>query len=245
VLPEMVGAWGFHDHVRNVQQNVNRGLFGGLIVRDPHAPCPDHQIPLFVHEMAGVSGVQFESKRLAHLDPPFEFTFTTTGTVHYYCKIHGPTMNGTVNVVSGGPSTSPKDVDIKDNFFDQQVITIAPGVTVRWTNKGDHDHIVFSGGGGATNFCINGRAFIGNTPTIQGNTGERLRWYVFNMDLAGVWHNFHPHSVRWQLSTPPGGASDVHGLSPLESFVTDTEVPPAMRLPCALQEFQCEPHLDA
>jgi FtsP/CotA-like multicopper oxidase with cupredoxin domain len=242
VLPEMVGAWGFHDHVRNVQANVNRGLFGGLIVRDPHAPCPDHQVPLFVHELAGVSGVQFQSARLAH-GGTFDFTFTTLGTVHYFCQIHGPTMNGTVNVIGGAPAS--QNVSIKDNVFDPQVVSIAPGGTVHWTNDGNHDHIVFSGGGGATNFCLNGRAYVGNTPTIEGETGERLRWYVFNMDLAGVWHNFHPHSVRWQLPTPPGGASDVHGLSPLESFVTDTEVPPAMRLPCALERFQCEPQLDA
>jgi plastocyanin len=202
----------------------------------------DHQIPLFVHELVGVSGVQFESKRLAN-GGTFDFTFATPGTVHYYCQIHGPTMSGTV-IVRGGAANS-QNVDIKDNFFDPQVISIAPGGTVHWKNVGNHDHIVFSGGGGASNFCLNGRAFIGNTPTIEGNTGEKLRWYVFNMDLAGVWHNFHPHSVRWQLPTPSGGASDVHGLSPLESFVTDTEVPAAMRLPCALQEFQCEPNLDA
>jgi plastocyanin len=242
VLPEMVGAWGFHDHAHNVQTNVNRGLFGGLIVRNPHAPCADHHIPLFVHELAGVSGVQFESKRLSN-GGTFDFTFTTPGTVHYYCQIHGPTMNGTVTVVSGAPNS--QNVSIKDNLFDPQVISIAPGGTVHWTNVGNHDHIVFSGGGGTSNFCLNGRAYVGNTPTIEGNTGESLRWYVFNMDLEGVWHNFHPHSARWQLSTPPGGASDVHGLSPLESFVTDTEVPPAMRLPCALQEFQCEPNLEA
>lgn len=242
VLPETVGAWGFHDHVHNVQANVNRGLFGGLIVRDPARPCPDHEVPLFIHEMAGVSGVQFASNRLPN-GGTFNFTFTTPGTVNYYCQIHGPTMNGVVTVVSGAPSS--QNVSIKDNFFDPAAVSIAPGGTVHWKNLGNHDHIVFSGGGGATNFCMNGRAFVGNTPTIEGNTGETLRWYVFNMDLAGVWHNFHPHSVRWQLSAPPGGASDVHSLSPLESFVTDTQVPPAMRLPCALQEFQCEPNLDA
>ena len=242
VLPETVGAWGFHDHAHNVQLNVNRGLFGGLIVRDPNAPCADHEVPIFVHQMAGVSGVQFESKRLSNSDT-FDFTFTTPGVVQYYCQIHGPTMNGTINVVSGAPAS--QNVSIKDNFFDPQVVSIAPGGTVHWKNVGTHDHIVFSGGGGAANYCLNGRAYVGNTPTIEGHTGEKLRWYVFNLDLAGVWHNFHPHSARWQLPAPPGGASDVHGLSPLESFVALTEVPPALRLPCALQQFQCEPNLDA
>jgi plastocyanin len=242
VLPEMVGAWGFHDHVRNVAQNVNRGLFGGLIVRDPAAPCSDHQIPIFIHQLVGVSGETFQSARLS-TGGTFDHTFATAGTVHYFCAIHGPTMNGTVNVVGGGPGSV--NVSIKDNFFDPQVISVAPGGTVHWRNDGGHDHIVFSGGGGASNFCINGRAYVGNTPTIVGETGERLRWFVFNLDLGGVWHNFHPHSVRWAIPAPPGGASDVHGLSPLETFVTDTEVPPALRLPCALEEFQCHPEPDA
>lgn len=242
VLPEMVGAWGFHDHVRNVAQNVSRGLFGGLIVRDLAGPCPDHQIPIFIHQLAGVSGETFESARLS-TGGTFDHTFATTGTVQYYCAIHGPTMNGTVNVITGAPPSV--NVSIKNNFFDPQVISVAPGGTVHWRNDGSNDHIVFSAGGGASNFCINGRAYIGNTPTIVGETGERLRWYVFNLDLSGVWHNFHPHSVRWQLPAPPGGASDVHGLSPLETFVIDTEVPPAMRLPCVLEEFQCRPEPDA
>ena len=50
---ESDGAWPFHDHVRHVNANVNRGLFGALIVRDPAAPHVDHEIPLFVHQVQG------------------------------------------------------------------------------------------------------------------------------------------------------------------------------------------------
>ena len=119
---------------------------------------------------------------------------------------------------------------------------------MRWTNnetEAGHDHIVIADGGGAATFCLNGRAYVGNTPTIEVDAGERLRWYLFNLDLGGMWHNFHPHSARWRLPTPPGGAADVHSLSPVESFITDTEVPPALRLPCELDELQCDPTEDA
>ena len=37
VTPDMVGAWGFHDHSHDVARNINLGLFGGLIVRDAAA----------------------------------------------------------------------------------------------------------------------------------------------------------------------------------------------------------------
>jgi len=239
---EMAGAWGFHDHSHNVARNVNLGLFGGLIVRDAAAPRADHEVPVFIHQFAGSSSAAFQSKRLAHGDL-FSFTFTEAEIVHYYCAIHGPAMNGTIQVTAGAPESV--NVSAQDNKFVPPLIQVRPGGTVNWQNDGNSEHIVFSAGGGAPNFCLNGRAFVGNTPTVVGDTGERLRWYIFNLDISGVWHNFHPHSVRWTLPAPAGGASDVHGLSPLEAFVTDTEVPPAMRLPRALEEFQHDPSENA
>jgi plastocyanin len=240
---ETIGAWGFHDHVHDVARNVNRGLFGGLIVRDPAAGCADHDVPVFVHQMQGGAECQIDSGVLHH-NQSFEFTFPTTpGTCHYHCRIHGITMAGVVRIVAGGPANSA--VTIRDNLFDPATVDVGPGGKVKWTNAGDNDHIVFSEGGGQATYCINGRVFVGNTPTVVVDAGERLRWYVFNLDLGGTWHNVHPHSTRWRLPVPPGGASDVHSLSPVETFVADTEAPPALRLPCALEDLQCEPPADA
>jgi FtsP/CotA-like multicopper oxidase with cupredoxin domain len=242
VTPDMIGAWGFHDHAHDVARNLNLGLFGGLIVRDPAAPCADHEVPIFIHQFAGSSGVAFQSKPLAHGDS-FNFVFPDAKIVHYYCAIHGPTMNGTVQVTAGAPASA--NVSVQDNEFVPSLVQVRPGGSINWQNDGNHEHIVFSAGGGAPNFCLNGRAFVGNTPTVVGDTCERLRWYLFNLDVSGIWHNFHPHSVRWALSAPPGGASDVHGISSLETFITDTEIPPAMRLPYALEQFQWNPSENA
>lgn len=242
VTPDMVGAWGFHDHAHDVARNINLGLFGGLIVRNPAAHCADHEVPVFIHQFAGSSGVAFQSKPLAHGDS-FNFVFADAKIVHYYCAIHGPTMNGTVQVTAGAPVSA--NVSVQDNKFVPSLIQVRPGGSIHWQNDGNHEHIVFSAGGGAPNFCLNGRAFVGNTPTVAGDTGERLRWYIFNLDVSGIWHNFHPHSVRWALPLPPGGASDVHGISSLETFITDTEIPPAIRLPYALEQFQWNPSENA
>ncbi|MGH9931318.1 MAG: LodA/GoxA family CTQ-dependent oxidase [Pyrinomonadaceae bacterium] len=237
---ETIGAWAFHDHVRNVQRNVNRGLFGGLVVRNPSAPCADYEIPMFVHQMAGASALcEFKSATLSN-GQTFPFTFgQTLGVCSYYCLIHGVTMAGQVQVVAGGPATAA--VDIGDNFFSPASVNIGPGGKVTWTHRGNSNHIVFASGGGGSTYCLNGRAYVGNTPTIVAESGQSLRWYLFNLDLGTVWHNFHPHSSRWQLPTPPGGASDVHSLSPVETFVTNTVVPPALRLPCVLEQLQCDP----
>jgi FtsP/CotA-like multicopper oxidase with cupredoxin domain len=61
-----IGAWPFHDHVRHVQVNIDRGLFGAIIVRDPAALRVDHEVPMFFHAMAQAGGhCQFESLTLA------------------------------------------------------------------------------------------------------------------------------------------------------------------------------------
>jgi FtsP/CotA-like multicopper oxidase with cupredoxin domain len=245
---DTIGAWGFHDHVRDVGATVNRGLFGGLIVRDPHAECADHEAPVFVHQMVG-SGIacNFVSGTLSPGDT-FEITAPNeVGVCRYHCQIHGAAMMpGELHVDPAGPD--PRNISAKNNKFNPQVATVRPGGKVIWTNdetEAGHDHIVIADGGGAATYCLNGRAFVGNTPTIVADAGERLRWYLFNLDLGGVWHNFHPHSTRWRLPAPPGGASDVHSLSPVESFVADTEVPRALRLPCELEQLQCDPPEDA
>ena len=237
---DTIGAWPFHDHVRNVQANVNRGLFGALIVRNPAAPCADHEIPLFVHQVQSIAEQDsFESSTLGH-GATYSHTFPTAGTFAYHCKIHGTSMAGTV-VVDPAASAGNKAVAIGDNFFSPPNISVRPGASVTWTNGGNFDHIVYAPGGGSATFCLNGRAYVGNTPTIEGEPGERLRWYLFNLDLGTVWHNVHPHSARWQLPTPSGGATDVHALSPSQSYVMDTEVPPTLRIPCELAPLQCCP----
>nr|UIK89013.1 multicopper oxidase domain-containing protein [Arthrobacter polaris] len=50
ITDETIGVWAFHDHAHSVQMNVNRGLFGALVVRDPAAPAA-LDVPMFLHAM--------------------------------------------------------------------------------------------------------------------------------------------------------------------------------------------------
>jgi hypothetical protein len=42
-------AWPFHDHVQQIEASADRGLFGGIVVRDPKSPKPDVEVPFFLH----------------------------------------------------------------------------------------------------------------------------------------------------------------------------------------------------
>lgn len=44
-------------------------------------------------------------------------------------------------------------------------------------------------------YCINGRAYPGNTPTLRANVGDDVAWHVYALDDS--FHTFHIHGHRW------------------------------------------------
>lgn len=300
-----IGAWPFHDHYRDIESNVNRGLFGGVIVM-PGKDCDDLSkfplpvglenviqrelvaegpegavppvrkvgdvadalipylavldeivrapqvqpipkppqplyVPLFFHVMSGPRETPvFQS---TPLNPPFRLrpggTFTSPvfsfpNVYHYFCGIHGRDMAGIIEVQPQGPSLV--NVTIVDNQFIPASVIVGVGGKVIWTNNGPSLHsIVELGGESLTSFCFNGRSFVGNTPTILAEAGQRIRWYVFNLDLGINWHNFHPHGQRWTFA---GQNIDTRSLGPGESFVAETMAPPVLWLAPEILKYQ-------
>jgi FtsP/CotA-like multicopper oxidase with cupredoxin domain len=198
-------------------------------------------VPLFFHQMSGYRDTPvFQS---APLNPGGSYTsppFTVAGTYTYICGIHGAMMSAQVVVAAGAPATDT--VGIVDFAFTKPTVTVGIGGTVTWTNSGPSQHsVVEQGGANLPSFCFNGRSFVGNTPTIVAHAGQRIRWYVFNLDLSMNWHNFHPHAQRWRFANE---TIDVRGISPAESFVVETTAPPVLLLPPTHQHCH-EPHEDA
>lgn len=335
VTDEMVGAWPFHDHHRHINESVNRGLFGGLVVlpkkkivieppdlvklprdlellveklcRHPlclpgfgprhgpgaheggshrhfgvhggagpqtlhggghgggggeHVEKPLHRavterelamileglheyaqldyvhpippfervlhVPIFFHMMQGTGGMPaFDSPDLVP-GGTFEAMLGAEGVFGYRCRFH-PNMQGTVNVVPGGAELATVTIrDSPDMIFDPPAVTVRPGGTVRWENVGAMTHSATENGGGMATWCLNGRAFVGNSPTILAWAGQKIRWYVFNLDLGMMWHNFHLHGQRWDFAGEP---VDVRSIGPAESFTVETTAPPALLLP--------------
>ena len=182
---------------------------------------------------AGVSECAAQSRRRRIASP----VFSLAATYNYMCGIHGPSMSGSITVQAGGPSTV--NVAIGDFFFAPANVVVGVGGQVVWTNNGPSQHsVVEQGGANLPSYCFNGRSFIGNTPTIVAHAGQRIRWYVFNLDLSMNWHNFHPHAQRWRFADE---TIDVRGISPAESFMVETTAPPVLLLPPELEKAQ-HPH---
>jgi len=85
----------------------------------------------------------------------------------------------------------------------------------------DHEFVVYfqsmkiaTQSGSTAVMTINGRAFIGNTPTFRAKVGDVVQWDV--LALGDDFHAFHVHGHRW---LGPGGIpQDVQTVGPAESF---------------------------
>jgi plastocyanin len=200
----------------------------------------DH-VPVFFHVMSNPDAKPvFDTDDIEELGGEAEIVFDTAGDYPYFCR-HHPEMSGVVHVVPGGPD--PVTVTIVPGppmAFSPDEVTVGVGGTVKWINNTNSHHTATSTQGASmSTHCINGRGFVGNTPTIVGRSGQRIRWYVFNLDTSPTWHNFHPHAMRWKFGDQ---YLDARSLGPAESFVVESEVPPVLLLTADEEKAQQQEH---
>ncbi len=238
-----------HIHARRLKAETRLSLQHHLhfleefTIRELALPRPivntDH-VPVFFHVMANPEGKPvFDTDDIEELGGEAEIDFPTAGDYDYFCR-HHPEMTGTVQVVSGGPMAVTVSITGAPPVFSPATVIVGVGGTVTWMNNTNFHHTVTSKEGAAMEtHCINGRGFVGNSPTIVGRSGQRIRWYVFNLDTRETWHNFHPHAMRWQFG---GAAIDIRSMGPAESFVVETEIPPVLLLTDAEEKAQNPKH---
>lgn len=213
----------------------------------PRRHIPTDHVPVFFHLMSSKdSRPAFDQELDEFMAPPAPFVeipFAAEGDYEYFCR-HHPEMNGVVRVVAGGPATRTVLIQGAPAMgFNPADVTVGVGGQVRWENHDPLNHHTVTSKQGATmpTHSINGRGFVGNSPTIVGRAGQRIRWYVYNLDTSATWHNFHPHAMRWKFG---GENIDIRSMGPAESFVVEAEIPPVVLLTeeeAKIQNPDCRP----
>lgn len=210
----------------------------------PRRHVPTDHVPVFFHELSNNDSrpvFDHELDEFVMAPAPFvEITFDEEGEYEYFCK-HHPEMTGIVRVVPIGGDASVSITAAP--AFDPADVTIGVGDKVRWENNdsGRHHTVTSRQGANIPSHCINGRAFVGNSPTIVGRAGQRIRWYVFNLDIGMNWHNFHPHAMRWEFA---GENIDIRSMGPAESFMVEATIPHVLLLDeeqARIQDPDCRP----
>lgn len=204
----------------------------------PHFVNVDH-VPVFFHVMSNPDGDPlFDTGDIEEFGGQKEVVFSEAGDFEYFCTHHAD-MTGIVHVVPGGPALVTVTV-VAGPAFSPAEVNVGVDGTVRWINDDNTHHTATSKAGAAmSTHCINGRGFVGNAPTIVGRSGQRIRWYVFNLDTSHNWHNFHPHAMRWKFG---GESVDIRSMGPAESFVVESEIPPVVLLTPEEEEAQDPDH---
>ncbi|MFM0124584.1 MULTISPECIES: multicopper oxidase domain-containing protein [Paraburkholderia] len=67
--------------------------------------------------------------------------------------------------------------------------------------------------------CINGRKYLGNTPTVIAGPQTEMRFGVVGMGNVDGFHTFHLHGHRWTLNGPHG-----NNRAAIQSSVQDTPI---------------------
>ena len=76
----------------------------------------------------------------------------------------------------------------------------------------------------APSMCINGRTYLGNTPTVVGGIDTKMRFGVVGMGTSGMgFHTFHIHGHRWIMPGPDGNNPGAIQGSPQNKAVSQFE----------------------
>ena len=70
---------------------------------------------------------------------------------------------------------------------------------------------------------MNGRTFLGNTPSVVAGTATKMRFGVVGMGSSGDVHTFHIHGHRWIMPGPHGTTENAIKFSPQDTPVSQFE----------------------
>jgi hypothetical protein len=190
--PTNVGIFEYHDHSICDVVNISRGAIGLVVVHDPEErdDVLIRRFDLPDHSPSGSPIV------MQCLDAPTR--------VRTLPNSFGP---NTVFPGAAGMQINPADLNIA---FEDDLLhaTITPGNQplclpfFRDPPARARHLILFHSLLGSTNDLLNGRAFVGNTPTYVTGLDTRNRFGPGAM--GSDFHTFHLHGHRWVLQGPDG-----------------------------------------
>ena len=243
--PSTAGVWLYHDHSFCDMDNIGLGAIGMVVIHNTadsdneviNQDLPDGNVngspvkwvlePFF----AAIDLLQLQERRFIPVrEHPIGQSFMPVHTKDMPMK---PAKKG----------AKPVAVDLEISILKKMEIThivdhgdlsfgvaIRPGLDILirglFTPKFKQPPLsaqylfLFHELSGQPGMCINGRTYLGNTPSVLAGTETKMRFGVVGMGNA--FHTFHIHGHRWILPGPsgttPGGIQSSPQNHPVSQF---------------------------
>ena len=217
--PTTAGVWHYHDHSICDHINVGLGLVGFLVIHNPEDPDDviEQDLP------QGQPNGQLTRLRSVPLDPPVPLLPHHLEGLRRVIPEerdeqaerdeaeHGITSDF---ALESGPFVLEVDQDLQTILSSSQRVYIDPPRRLQILQ---YYHEL-----PGTHMTINGRTFLGNTPTVIAGTETQMRFGLVGMN-SDAFHTFHLHGHRWVIPGPQGtdpgtiqGSPQVQAVSQFE-----------------------------
>ena len=199
--PSTAGVWLYHDHSICDHHNVLMGAIGTLVIHNPADAddVPDQDLP-----GGNVNGSPTVWCPLRFRD---KFRLAPEGL-----KAVSPELLERIKAdLAPPPSAKAAPALRADQVFEfnRDLIQLDKNIVVAWfrrcyrppPKKALYLQLYHEMEG---RMAINGRQWLGNTPTLVGGTDTKMRFGLVAMNNL-TFHTFHLHAHRWVIPGPSGG----------------------------------------
>lgn len=218
--PTTAGVWLYHDHSICDHHNVVFGAIGIIVIHNPNDPdyVTLEERPQNLPE-GKPTGSPIEIKCFP-FDPPVP---SLPHDVNKYLGAHPP-VDLEMNLDKWRINRGPVKLELSDD--DKMIMQICIS---RYRNPPKNAlYLQLYHEMPDAEMLINGRKFMGNTPTLIAGSETKMRFGLVGMNNM-VFHTFHLHGHRWVIPGPagnnPGGGNGPEAIenSPLVNAASQFE----------------------
>ncbi|HEU4346620.1 MAG TPA: multicopper oxidase domain-containing protein [Actinoplanes sp.] len=240
--PTTAGVWLYHDHSLNDMDNVELGAIGMMVIHNPaDVQDVDTRLPTAAdptaYDPALMPGGSPAGSPIVRR--PFlidRLPITPADLARLRAEQPGEMAMGELPTEPGEPSVDDADTITPAPLARGRAINIGgpvaeldPTLTginrlflARYRTPPQRQQIMqlyhsMTGVG----FTINGRVFLGNTPTVLSGVDTKMRFGLVGM--GSMFHTFHLHGHRWILPGPHGSDPTTQQFSPMDTPVSQFE----------------------
>ena len=225
--PSTAGVWHYHDHSICDVENVLLGAIGFLVIHNPDDPEDVVEQDLPGDDPNG------PLTRLRCFDFPFVVPTLPQDLVALAQVTGGATPSPVKRRKKAGAVKDADELPVLERTISRGDLTLelAKDFTVftrlclrhyvdppRYAQYLQYYHEF----PGAIGMCINGRKYLGNTPTFIAGPSTKMRFGLAAMNNL-TFHTFHLHGHRWTIPGPNGDNPGAIQTSPQVTAVSQFE----------------------